>query len=254
LKQKLTVCAGLLALVLLDAVPAAAQPMPMYPGPGAAVLPPQEVAAIVRESGFRPLRAPIWRGRVYWVRAVERGEVVRVVVHAYSGRILRVVPLGMDYAGANPLRMRPPGMVPIAPDEDDPRMPDQRDPRMMDQRDQRDARMMDRRDPRMMDPDEFDEPVGSVPRAGSGAPPAGPGRIASTNPRAGAAPTQTPLPRPRPKVAASDTAPTSPAANNAAGSAPSVKPAAPAAAAAKPAPSATDAVAAKPAVPYEQHE
>jgi hypothetical protein len=72
---------------------AAAEPMGGPPFAGA--MPPFEVMNIVRASGFRPLGPPIWRGRIYVVRAIERhGEDVRILVDSNSGRIVSVVPAG----------------------------------------------------------------------------------------------------------------------------------------------------------------
>jgi hypothetical protein len=72
---------------------AVAEPMggPLF----ADAMPPYEVMNIVRASGFRPLGPPIWRGRIYVVRAIERhGEDVRILVDSNSGRIVSVVPAG----------------------------------------------------------------------------------------------------------------------------------------------------------------
>jgi len=220
LKQKLTLCAGLLALVLADCVPAAAQLLPAYPGPAA--LPPYEIMAIVRSRGFDPLQGPVRRGPVYWVHAIDpAGQDVRVVVNAHMGRIVRVVPVGMRYAAPMPPPYaRPPGAIPMAPYG---------------------------RNPRMMGPpdDEFDDPVGSTP-----------GRAAQPNPsatpRLSTAPSQPPLPRPRPKLAATDITAPSPAPKEADNRAATVKPPAPAAAAAKPAASPTDGAGAKPPAPHEE--
>ena len=57
------------------------------------ILPPREIYAILRESGFSPLGAPRQRGLVYTVSAIDRdGEDGRMVIDARSGRILRFMP------------------------------------------------------------------------------------------------------------------------------------------------------------------
>jgi hypothetical protein len=63
---------------------------PRYAPP---VLPPREITAILRESGFSPLGAPQQRGLVYTVSAIDMdGEDGRLVIDARSGRILRFMP------------------------------------------------------------------------------------------------------------------------------------------------------------------
>ena len=90
-----------------DAGPYAAMP-PRYREPGPsysdgpprdgygyapAILPPQEIHAILREAGFSPLGALQQRGPVYTVAAVDRrGDDGRMVIDARSGRILRFTP------------------------------------------------------------------------------------------------------------------------------------------------------------------
>jgi hypothetical protein len=52
------------------------------------VLPPHEIAAIVRSRNLEPVSRPIWINRYYLVRAENfNGEIVRVVVDARTGRI-----------------------------------------------------------------------------------------------------------------------------------------------------------------------
>ena len=66
-------------------------PPPHAPFDGA--LPSYEVAAILRSAGFLPLGGPTRRGGFYVVSAVHpRGDDGRVVIDAYSGRIVRFVP------------------------------------------------------------------------------------------------------------------------------------------------------------------
>jgi hypothetical protein len=62
-----------------------------YGGP--MLLPPREVYAIVRESGFSPLGIPHQRGFVYTIAVIDRrGDDGRLVIDARSGRIIRFVP------------------------------------------------------------------------------------------------------------------------------------------------------------------
>jgi hypothetical protein len=67
-----------------------------YGGRGAPIddaMPPFEVAAILRSSGFLPLSGPTRRGGFYVVSAVHPGgEEGRVVIDAYTGRIARFIP------------------------------------------------------------------------------------------------------------------------------------------------------------------
>ena len=176
-KHRILFCASVAAFALLAAQPGLAQVVPppypgtMYPGDGA--LPPHEIMTIVRSTGLEPIGRPVRQGPAYALRAVDpAGEEVRVIVNAYMGRIVKVVPLsGPRYA--MPL-MRPPFGRP---------------PR-----------------PMAMVPDgEFDDftPVGR----GAGALPAGPGASAPQDPAAQAGPP--PLPRPRPKVASNESTPPS---------------------------------------------
>ena len=66
-------------------------PPPHAPFDGA--MPSYEVAAILRSAGFLPLGGPTRRGGFYVVSAVHpRGDDGRVVIDAYSGRIVRFVP------------------------------------------------------------------------------------------------------------------------------------------------------------------
>jgi len=148
-----------------------AQPVPppypgtVYPGDGM-ILPPYEVAAIVRSTGLEPLGRPVRQGQAYAVRAVdEAGEEVRVIVDARLGRIVKVIPL-MEPRYAMPL-LRPPAFG--------------RPPR-----------------PLAMVPDGgIDGPMVNGPGAGGLGPTAG----APHEPRVQAGP---PLPRPRPKVASTE--------------------------------------------------
>ncbi|MFL6823479.1 MAG: hypothetical protein ACJ8FA_13000 [Xanthobacteraceae bacterium] len=171
MKHRILFCASVAAFALLAAQPGLAQVVPppypgtMYPGDGA--LPPYEIVTIVRSTGLDPIGRPVRQGPAYALRAVDpAGEEVRVIVNAYMGRIVKVIPLS-EPRYAMPL-MRPPFGRP---------------PR-----------------PMAMVPDgEFDDfaPTGR----GAGALPAGPAASAPHGPAAQAGP---PLPRPRPKVASNE--------------------------------------------------
>lgn len=66
---------------------------PIY-GPAPAIAP-HEVAAILRSRGYRPLSGPVRRGGFYVVSAIHRnGGDGRVVIDAYSGELVRVIPAG----------------------------------------------------------------------------------------------------------------------------------------------------------------
>jgi hypothetical protein len=68
-----------------------AAPPPYAYGP--AVLPPQEVYAVLRENGFLPLGVPRLRGWIYTIAAMDRaGDNGRLVIDARSGRIIRFLP------------------------------------------------------------------------------------------------------------------------------------------------------------------
>jgi hypothetical protein len=203
-------------------------------------LPPAEILAIVRSSGFRPVGPLMLTGPVYRVRAIDpAGQLVRVVVSARMGRIVRVVPVGLRYAApvvppsvpyyARPYA-RPPAAVPPTADGYGPH-------------------------PQMGPPDEFDDPVGSIPRAGPDGLPSVPGRFAARNPqvqrRIAVTPSQPPLPRPRPKLAAADPAAAPP--TNDSPPAATVKPAAPPTNSTKPAAPPADVARAKPPAPPEEH-
>jgi hypothetical protein len=136
------------------------------------ILPPYEVAAIVRSTGLEPIGRPVRQGQAYAVHAVdEAGEEVRVIVDARLGRIVKVIPL-MEPRYAMPL-LRPPAFG--------------RPPR-----------------PVAMVPDGgIEGPMLNAP----GGMPLGPMGAAPREPAAQAGP---PLPRPRPKVASTEAPPAQP--------------------------------------------
>jgi hypothetical protein len=73
-----------------------APPAPIYRAvPAGTPVPAYEVMTIVRSAGLAPLGAPVRRGAVYvLVAANRRHDVVRVIVDAWSGDILRIAPAG----------------------------------------------------------------------------------------------------------------------------------------------------------------
>jgi hypothetical protein len=75
------------------AAPEYAAPAYGAPGYGPALLPPQEVYAVLRGSGFSPLGVPRLRGLFYHIAAVDRrGDDGRLVIDARNGQIVRFVP------------------------------------------------------------------------------------------------------------------------------------------------------------------
>jgi len=63
------------------------------PGYGRRLLPPVEVHAIARESGFAPLGIPQLRGLVYTISVIDNaGDDGKLVIDARSGRIIRFIP------------------------------------------------------------------------------------------------------------------------------------------------------------------
>ena len=188
LKQRVLLCASIVAFSLAALSAGLAQPgpppypgtvYPGYPGEGM-ILPPYEVAAIVRSTGLEPLGRPVRQGQAYAVRAIdEAGEEVRVIVDARLGRIVKVIPL-MEPRYAMPL-LRPPAFG---------------------------------RPPR---------PVAMVPDGGIEGPEfngPGVGGLMAGRPAAAphepSAPAGPPLPRPRPKVASTESPPAQPVTGGAA--------------------------------------
>jgi hypothetical protein len=85
-------------------------------------LPPHEVVTIVSSTGLEPVGRPVRQGPVYALRAVDSaGEEVRVVVDAYMGRIVKVIPLSGPRYAMPLLRApygRPPRPMAMVPDGD----------------------------------------------------------------------------------------------------------------------------------------
>jgi hypothetical protein len=69
-------------------------PPPRY---ARALLPPQEVYAVLRERGFAPLGAPRLRGNIWTIAAISGdGEDGRLFIDATNGRILSFMPVNFD--------------------------------------------------------------------------------------------------------------------------------------------------------------
>ena len=78
---------------------APAQLAQLYPGnplpPVLGPMPPQEVDAMVRSLGLRPVGPPRIRGPLFLVDAIgQQGALVRVVIDRQSGRVTEIVQLG----------------------------------------------------------------------------------------------------------------------------------------------------------------
>src|SRR5258705_3371336 len=97
--------------------PYAAMP-PEIPAPryGPALLPPTEVYAILRDSGFLPLGIPQQRGLVYTISVIDRGgDDGRLVIDARTGRIIRFIPayrMGDNFNGDLDVAYGPVGPLP----------------------------------------------------------------------------------------------------------------------------------------------
>ena len=81
MKQKITLCAGLIAALavsghaLAQPAPPPAYPGTVYPNAG---LPPHEIAAMVRSTGLEPLGSPVRQGPIYAMRAVDPAGGLRI--------------------------------------------------------------------------------------------------------------------------------------------------------------------------------
>ena len=80
---------------------------------GPALLPPQEVYAVLRENGFSPLGIPHQRGYVYVIAVIDRGgEDGRLIIDARNGQIIRFMPafrMGAYYGEGYPPPYGAPG-------------------------------------------------------------------------------------------------------------------------------------------------
>jgi hypothetical protein len=193
LKHKIALCAGLVAALAVSGHALAQPAPPPYPGTvyPTAGLPSHEIVAIVRSAGLEPMGSPVRQGPAYALRAVDpAGEEVRVIVDAQRGRIVKVIPL-MAPRYAMPL-MRPPYGRPPRPI----------------------AMVPEGYGPNLRDPMLPPGAEGPPPNVGSGGVPVGPvhapGASVPHDPAAQAGPP--PLPRPRPKLASTDSSDAKPAA------------------------------------------
>jgi hypothetical protein len=116
--------ASVVAAPLLGATPALAQWFSDPP------LPPQTIARIVARHGFTGFSPPRLAGDVYILQAIgEDGARVRLVVDAYSGRILRPLGAAAEAAPPRPVhRLRPWDYAPVPEDEDDDDEDEEREP------------------------------------------------------------------------------------------------------------------------------
>jgi hypothetical protein len=90
------------------------------------LLPPREIYAILRETGFVPLGAPRQRGFFYVIAAADRyGAEGRLVIDARNGRIVRFIPAygAEDINGAAPVPHGVPGRPPVVGELGPPRPP-----------------------------------------------------------------------------------------------------------------------------------
>jgi hypothetical protein len=91
------------------------------------LLPPREVYAVVRDSGFSPLGVPQQRGLVYTIAVIDRGgEDGRLVIDARNGRIIRFMPayrMGDNLGEALTTRYGPVGPRPVGSVGSRPRPP-----------------------------------------------------------------------------------------------------------------------------------
>jgi hypothetical protein len=98
------------------AMPPEAPPPGYGPSYGSRLLPPPEVYAIARESGFAPLGIPQQRGLVYTISVIDRGgDDGKLVIDARSGRIIRFIPayrMGDNFNGDLDVAYGPAGPLP----------------------------------------------------------------------------------------------------------------------------------------------
>jgi hypothetical protein len=195
LQHKIALCAGLVAALavaghaLAQPAPPPVYPVTVYPGAG---LPPHEIVTIVRSTGLEPMGSPVRQGPTYALRAVDpAGEEVRVIVDAQRGRIVKVIPL-MAPRYAMPL-LRPPYGRPPRPMA---MVPEGYGP--------------DTRAPMLPPGAEAPPPNAAGPAGVPGGPARAPGPGASPDPTVQTGPP--PLPRPRPKLASTDSSDAKPGA------------------------------------------
>lgn len=196
MKHRIALCVGLTALAVAGATSAQAQTVYVEPPamepmvqPG---LPPNEVLMIARASGLRPLTQPARRGPNWVLLASDNmGGQLNVVINARTGRIVHASPAYDPRFAYVPVRPR--GLVPIAPPQHEAAMPP----------------------PSYNAPPDLRTPTSPPPRTARAAPPPQtPPAGATQNPSLAGAPdttgaipprpARTPLPRPRPAMAANE--------------------------------------------------
>jgi hypothetical protein len=198
----MTACVGMAALAGAASAQAQmvyAEPPPrVYGGPPAAAeggLPASEILMVVRASGLRPLTQPERRGPRYVLLASDNmGGQLRVLVSAHDGRIIHAEPAHDPRFAYHPVRPR--GLIPVAPPQHAAMPPPHPAP-------------------------ELREPTPPLPRTArtttAPQPPApatqGHGLTSApdTTPSVPTRPARTPLPRPRPAIAANESAAATPA-------------------------------------------
>jgi hypothetical protein len=86
-----------------------------------ALLPPQEVYAVLRDGGYAPLGVPRLRGNIWSIAAINRdGEDGRLFIDASNGRILSFMPASDRFddeavTGPDELPAAPPRPLPMPP-------------------------------------------------------------------------------------------------------------------------------------------
>jgi hypothetical protein len=101
---------GLFALALTSSFASLTQASDVA---GYPVIPAFEVNTIIRSMGFDPTGAPVRRGPVYVIRAIDDDDIaVRITVDARSGRVLTVTELAANDPYNTPGRF---GSVPMPP-------------------------------------------------------------------------------------------------------------------------------------------
>jgi hypothetical protein len=209
LKHRIALCAGLAALGMSTVASAqiyVAPPRihiepPVIEPMFESGLAPQEILMIVRASGLRPLTQPARRGRRYLILASDNmGGQLRVVVNAYSGRIVDASPAYDPRFASHPVRPR--GLVPVPP-EHVPSAP--RTAAAAPAEPPADLRVPSPPPPRVARATPPQAPAPSAPAATGHDHRLAGGSEGDTNAAAPARPERTPLPRPRPRIAASET-------------------------------------------------
>lgn len=238
MKHRIAICVGLTVLAVAAATPARAQAVTVEPPRGDVAPPPMvqpglpasEILMVVRASGLTPLTQPARRGPRYVLLASDNmGGQLRVVVGAHDGRILHASPAYDPRFAYHPVRPR--GLIPVAPSH---------------------LSAAPVPSPSAAPHPDLKDPSPPLPRTGRAPAPQTPAgapqdhRLANAPDATSAVPSRparTPLPRPRPAMAANETAASTPAPQAAAPSTPAASAEPPAG----PAPAAPSSAPARPA-------